>query len=68
MGRRTLLTAVLPCALIATAALAALKSTDSPGGNKVQGAKEDSLSTLATAAPIDLRQPQHIETATFALG
>lgn len=68
MGRRTLLTAALLCALVATAAFAALKAGDGAGGSKQGSPKEESLSTAATAAPIDQRQPQHIETATFALG
>ncbi|MDQ3023897.1 MAG: hypothetical protein M3R04_05885 [bacterium] len=30
--------------------------------------KEETLGVIASAAAIDMRQPQHIKTATFALG
>ena len=49
-------------------ALLVVNGASTAGGIKQQLSKEKSLSVTATAAAIDTRQPQHLKTATFALG
>ena len=68
MARISLLIVVLVIGAVAAFHLDALGTAP---GTKQQGAsaaKEEPLSVTAKAAPIDMRQPRHIKTATFALG
>jgi hypothetical protein len=67
----------IPFLIVAFAVLAGLglHALSLAAGSKEQAAtvptasaKEEPLSVIASAAPIDQRQPQHIKTATFALG
>ena len=59
---------LLALAALLAAATFALNGASAAGGIKQRVSKEESLSVTVTAAPIDQRQPQHLKTATFALG
>jgi len=67
MGRNVVLLIALGLGLLAVAGFA-MKDAALSSGTKQQLSKEDSLSVTASSAPIDQRQPQHLKTATFALG
>ena len=67
MIRNALLLFALLGAVLAVAGFA-VKGGAAVGGNKQRIVKEKSLSVTASSAPIDQRQPQHLKTATFALG
>ena len=67
MGRNLLPMLALMGALLAMAGFA-VKGGRMDAGSKAQDSKEKSLSVTATVAAIDQRQPQHLKTATFALG
>jgi hypothetical protein len=53
---------------IGALALVAVNGATPPNGMKQRLSQEGKLSVIAHAASIDQRQPQHLKTATFALG
>jgi hypothetical protein len=59
---------LLALAGLFAAAVFVVNGASSAGGSKQHISKEESLSVTATAARIDESQPQHLKTATFALG
>jgi hypothetical protein len=67
MGRNLLLMGALLAGIVAVAGFA-VKGRITDGGSKQQVSKEQSLSISVNSVAIDARQPQHIKTATFALG
>jgi len=66
MGRNVLL--LIAFAGLLLAGVTVLNGADAASGIKQRLSKEESLSISVHAAPIDLHQPQHLKTATFALG
>jgi hypothetical protein len=66
MGRTVLL--LLALVSLLAAGVIAVNGASDASGIQERIAKEENLSVTATAAPIDQRQPQHLKTATFALG